>query len=81
MTKKEFKELIDLNIDFEEKEEDNNSIVKRKRVDMKPMNEEEALLQMNLLGHDFFVFKDSTSDSISIIYKRKDGNYGILTVK
>ena len=79
--KKNLKEVIDLNIDFEEKEEDNNSIVKRKKVDMKPMNEEEALLQMNLLGHDFFVFKDSTSDSISIIYKRKDGNYGILETK
>ena len=58
--------------------EDKKEIVKRKIVDMKPMNEEEASLQMDLLDHDFFVYKDADSGNINIIYKRKDGNYGVL---
>ena len=42
------------------------------------MNEEEAMLQMELLGHDFFIFKDSDSMDIKVLYKRKDGNYGLI---
>ena len=61
--------------------EDKKEIVKRKIVDMKPMNEEEASLQMDLLDHDFFVYKDADSGNINIIYKRKDGNYGVLETK
>lgn len=79
--KKNYKEVIDFNSDINIEEEDKSSIVKRKVVDMKPMNEEEALLQMNLLGHDFFIFKDADTDTVSVIYKRKDGDYGILTTK
>ena len=56
-------------------------IVKRKTVDMKPMSEEEAILQMNLLGHDFFIFKDSMTDEVSVLYKRSDEQYGIINVK
>ena len=48
---------------------------------MKPMDEEEAILEMNLLGHDFFVYKDMHSDNICILYKSKDGEYGILENK
>ena len=77
--KKNYKEVI--NFDFEELESDNEEVVKRKIIDMKPMNEEEAILQMNLLGHDFFVFKNIDTDTISVIYKRKDGNVGILITK
>ena len=80
--KKNYKEVINFvsDVDFKD-EEDTNTIVKRKTVDMKPMNEEEALLQMNLLGHDFFVFKNTDTDSVSVIYKRKDNSYGIINVK
>ena len=60
------------------KEKDNKSIVKRKQIELIPMNEEEALLQMELLGHDFFIFKDSDSMDIKVLYKRKDGNYGLI---
>ena len=42
------------------------------------MDEEEAILQMNLLGHDFFAFKNINTNTYSILYKRKDGNYGII---
>lgn len=79
--KKNYKEVLVFSNDIEEPEEDNSSIVKRKVVDMKPMNEEEALLQMNLLGHDFFVFNNTDTGNVSVIYKRKEGNYGIIDTK
>lgn len=59
-------------------EDDNSKILKRKKVDMKPMDEEEAVLQMNMLGHSFFVFKNADTNSICVLYLRKDGNYGII---
>ena len=62
-------------------EETKTSIVKRKVVEMKPMDEEEAVLQMELLGHEFFVFQDVDTGTISVLYRRKDGNYGIIETK
>ncbi len=71
---------VEFNFEYEieKDEEEDNAIVKRKKLDMKPMDEEEAILEMNLLGHDFFVFKNSKTNSISVLYKRKDNNYGII---
>lgn len=54
------------------------SVVRTKRFDLKPMDEEEAILQMNMLGHTFFVFTDAESDETNIVYKRKDGQYGLI---
>lgn len=81
--KKRVKEITDINIDFKvEKEEDEKGrIVKRKLVETKPMNEEEAILQMNLLGHDFFVFTNEATNQINILYRRKDTNYGIIETR
>ena len=45
------------------------------------MSEEEAILQMELIGHEFFVFKDVENETVSILYKRKDGDYGIIETK
>jgi putative sigma-54 modulation protein len=45
---------------------------------MKPMSDEEALLQLELIGHDFFVFVNAESDEVNVIYKRRDGNYGLI---
>ena len=45
---------------------------------VKPMNSEEAILQMDLLGHNFFVYQDADSNKVNVIYKRKDGDYGLL---
>lgn len=59
-------------------ESDDSVVLKRKRIDMKPMDEEEAILQMEMLGHSFFVFKNVDTDSICVLYVRKDGNYGII---
>ena len=66
---------IELDSD-EEKEE--HKIVRRKNVEVKPMHEEEAILQMELLGHEFYMFKDAETDKPAVVYKRKDGNYGII---
>lgn len=83
MHKKINKPLVsDFVIDFEnEEEKEVNEIVKRKQIDTKPMSEEEAILQMELLGHGFFVFKNSETNEINILYRRNDGNYGIIETK
>ena len=65
-------------IEFEKEEKETNKIVKRKSIEVKPMNEEEAILQMELLGHEFFMFKNSDTDKPAVVYKRKDNNYGII---
>jgi len=77
-TYKDFNFEYDLT-DSEEEEEE--IIVKRKNIEMKPMDEEEAILQMNLLGHEFFVYKDMHTDKICVLYKRKDGNFGLIETK
>lgn len=77
------KEVINDFVDFEvsEAELDEGKIAKRKVIDSKPMSEEEAILQMELLGHDFFIFNDSDTTNTAVLYKRKDGDYGIIEVK
>ncbi len=84
MNKKAMKNtFIDFNMSFEVEpsEEDDRKIVKRKEIEMKPMSEEEAILQMELLGHEFFVFKNVEDEDICILYRRKDGDYGIIETK
>ena len=77
--------MMDFNFDFiskiEDDEDEEELIVKRKKIDLKPMDEEEALLQMELLNHDFFMFKNIDEECVSVIYKRKDDNYGIINMK
>ena len=76
MKKNKEKEL-DISLD----EEESSNIVKRKQLEVKPMSEEEAMLQMDLLGHTFFVFKAVEDGFTKVVYKRKDGNYGIIEIK
>jgi len=64
-----------------EEESDKEEIVKRKNIELKPMTEEEAILQMNLIDHEFFVFKNAKNDQVEVIYKRKDNNYGLISAK
>ncbi len=83
---KKFKNVEPLEFNFsygeeEEDEENTSEIVKRKNISMKPMDEEEAMLQIELLNHDFFVFKNIDEECVSVLYKRKDGNYGIINMK
>lgn len=53
-------------------------VVKRKKVYLKPMDEEEAILQMEFLGHTFFIYRDINSEKINVLYKRFDGTYGVI---
>ena len=84
MSKRVNKDFVkDFILDFEvpEEEENNNKIVKRKVIENKPMSEEEAILQMELIGHEFFAFKNVDTGDVNIVYKRKDGDYGIMELK
>lgn len=78
-------ESLEFNFNYEPEEdtedENESTIVKRKNVSMKPMDEEEAMLQIELLNHDFFVFKNIDEECVSVLYKRKDSNYGIINMK
>lgn len=62
----------------DEKEDDEEVIVKRKKIEVKPMSEEEAIIQMELLGHQFYLFKDADTMKPALVYKRTDGQYGII---
>ena len=68
----------DFILEFEPVEENKDKIVKRKSIELKPMDEEEAILQMELLNHDFYMFKNIDTDKIAVVYKRKHGDYGII---
>ena len=59
-------------------EDEEFSVVKTKRFPLKPMALEEAILQMNLLGHSFFVFTNAETESVNVVYRRKDGKYGLI---
>jgi len=61
-----------------EPEDDGIEIVRKKHVDLKPMDAEEAVLQMELLGHEFFIFQDAETDLPAVVYKRRDGKYALL---
>ncbi|MDD6272391.1 MAG: ribosome-associated translation inhibitor RaiA [bacterium] len=65
-------------IEIEDYFEEEQTIVRRKEVFLKPIDEEEAITQMELLGHSFFVFKNIDTGKINVIYKRKDGDYGVI---
>ncbi|MBP1932566.1 ribosome hibernation-promoting factor, HPF/YfiA family [Ammoniphilus resinae] len=61
-----------------DEEEPNIDIVRNKRFVLKPMDAEEAVLQMDMLGHNFFVFTNAESDQIGVVYRRRDGRYGLI---
>ena len=56
-------------------------VMRRKRFDVKPMGEEEAILQMNLLGHSFFIFQNQETEETNVVYKRRDGGYAIIEIE
>lgn len=57
---------------------DEVNVIRTKRFALKPMSPEEAVLQMDLLGHNFFVFRDAENNQVSVVYKRQDGGYGLI---
>ncbi|GBD29739.1 Ribosome hibernation promotion factor [bacterium HR32] len=64
----------------EEEEPEGPRVVRRKRFATKPMTEEEAALQMELLGHSFFVYRDAETNRVCVLYRRRDGDYGVIEV-
>ena len=82
--KKEYPQIVsfledeaDSDYDFEEELEE-KKIIKRKTFELRPMSSEDAILQMEMLGHNFLVYLDADTNVVSVIYKRKDGNYGLI---
>ncbi len=59
-------------------DEEDLSIIRTKQVELKPLSPEEAVLQMNLVGHDFFVFFNTDTSSVCVVYHRKNGGYGLI---
>ena len=78
LQKREKKGLKDLNIDDIIPIEEEEKVIKKKKISIKPMSQDEAILQMELLGHNFYLYKDSDTNDMTVIYKRKDGGYGII---
>jgi len=70
--------IKDFDYDLQDEYEEEETVVKRKEIELKPIDEEEAIIQMEMLGHSFFVYKDVNTGNVSILYKRKNGNYGII---
>lgn len=62
----------------EEQSDEDFEVVRNKRFDLKPMDSEEAILQMNMLGHNFFVFVNAETNSTNVVYRRNDGKYGLI---
>ena len=76
-----YKENKALKFEFipdDEEEEDNVTVVKRKQFELQPMNYEEAILQMEMLGHNFFVFFNAETEQVNVVYKRKGNTYGLI---
>lgn len=69
---------VPLPLEEEEEIEEDRTIVRRKRFALRPMAPEEAIEQMELLGHDFFVFFNAEEEAVNVLYKRHDENYGLL---
>ena len=72
-------------VDFATDESDENEekqieIVRTKNIAVKPMDSEEAVLQMEMLGHNFFIYKDADTNDINIVYRRRDGKYGLINI-
>lgn len=67
--------------ELEAEQEETLEFVKIKKVSVNIMSKEEAILQMELIGHDFFTFLDEETNEISVVYKRKDGKYGVLELE
>jgi putative sigma-54 modulation protein len=76
--KKALAEEIKNELENNEKATERFNIVRTKKFALKPMDEEEAIMQMNLLGHSFFFFFNADTDEVNLVYKRKDSNYGLI---
>lgn len=65
-------------LDYDEPEDDEYRVVRKKQVLIKPISIDEAILEMNMIGHNFFMFINAETDAVNVVYKRSNGDYGIL---
>ncbi len=65
-------------LEIADEPDENDIIIRTKKFEYTPMSPEEAIMQMNLIGHSFFVFNDATTGQTCVVYTRKDGNYGLI---
>lgn len=72
------KEIVFADLPAFEEEEEEIHVVKRKRFELEPMTVDEAIVQMELLAHTFYVFLNMETDSVNVVYKRDDNDYGVL---
>lgn len=72
------KEYLKTQVPEPYEQEDESRIIRRKSFDISPMDADEAVLQMEMLGHNFLLYLDMDSDRVCVVYKRKDGNYGVI---
>lgn len=70
--------LKELAANYPEEVEEEPKLLRTKRFPIKPMPVEEAIMQMNMLGHSFFVFSNAETEEVNVVYRRKDGNYGLI---
>ncbi len=70
--------ITDFEHDIVDEYIDDEKIVRKKQIELKPIDEEEAIIQMEMLNHSFFVYKDVNTNKVCILYKRKNGNYGVI---
>jgi putative sigma-54 modulation protein len=70
--------LYETAVELDEEDYEMGHLIRRKTFSIQPMHEEEAIEQMELLGHDFFVFVNADSEGVNVVYRRKDGNFGLL---
>jgi putative sigma-54 modulation protein len=76
----ELKGLFQSEVPVEDIEESSEGIVKRKEFEVLPMSEEEAILQIEMLGHQFFVYRNGSSNKVCVLYKRTYGGYGLIEI-
>lgn len=79
--KKEYPQIVSYleeETDFDYEVDRENKIIRKKTFTLRPMTSDDAILQMEMLGHNFLVYLDSDTDSVCVVYRRKDGNYGLL---
>lgn len=72
------KEYLRTEVPLPAEVDEESRIIKRKAFDLSPMDAEEAVLQMEMLGHDFLLYLDMETDKVCVVYRRKDGNYGLI---
>ena len=71
-------DIVAVDVEEEIEDEDEIKIIRTKKFGIKPMFPEDACVQMELLGHTFFVFCNAETDEVNVVYKRKDGAYGLI---